>query len=129
MADAFYTEALNDFAKGDLDFLVDAFKVYLLNNSYIFNAAHTQYSDFSAAVIDSGLLLSPAVANGGQCDAADTTIPAVVAGNTITALLIGKDSGLGVVRPVCYLDSYTGLPAVTNDNDILIQWPSYIFEV
>ncbi len=129
MADAHYTEALNDFAKGDIDYLVDDIVVYLLVAAYTFSAAHTQYSDFSAHIIDSGTLSSKTVAAGGQCDALDLTIPTVAAGSTIASILIGRDAGASVVRPLVYLDSYTNLPAATNDNDVNITWPAYIFEV
>jgi hypothetical protein len=129
MANAYYTEALNDFAKGDLAYLTDDFKVYLLTSGYSFSAAHTQYSDFSANIIDSASLAGKAVASGGQCDASDTTLPSVAGGSTIAALLIGRDAGASVVRPVVFLDSYTNLPAATNGNDVIITWPAYIFEV
>jgi hypothetical protein len=129
MANAYYTEALNDYAKGDIDSVNDTLQVYLVTSSYTFSAAHTQYSDFSSYIIDSGPLASVSVASGGQVDAADTTISSVASGSTIDALIIGKLTAGPTVRPIVYLDSYTNLPAATTGSDVVITWPSYIFEV
>lgn len=129
MADAFYTAALDEYAKGNIDSENDTLQLYLLTSGYSFSAAHTQYSDFSGAIIDSGALQNVSVASGGQVDADDLTISSVAGGSTIASLLIGKLTAGPTVVPIVFLDSYTNLPAATNGNDVVITFPSYIFEV
>ena len=103
------------------------FKVSLMDTGvYTYSAAHQFFDDLTGVVDTSGNLASLTYALG-VADAADITITAV-AGNTIEAIVIWRDSGVAATSElIAYIDSASGLPVTPNGGNVMIQWDSYIF--
>lgn len=96
-------------------------------------ATHEFLSDVAAgSILGTTAVFSSKTVNtsgpyvGGVLDAADVTFPSVVAGTTLEAVIIYKDTGTTSTSPlILYLDSAsitTGLPVTSNGTDINLTW-------
>jgi hypothetical protein len=132
MANTLYDGARSRFAKGEIDWINDTFKVCLVDTgSYTPNFSVHQYlSDIGESARnfgDSGaagvLLANTTVESNGALDGNDCTFQNV-SGNTIEAVVIYKDvSGVPGNSPlIAYLDTATGLPITPNGGDIIVTW-------
>ena len=126
MANALYDSARVAFAKGQIDWINDSFKVVLVDSgTYTVNLAlHTTYDFVSAYIVGTAVALATTtVEANGACDAADVTFTAV-SGASIEALVIYKDvGGVAANSPLlAYIDAATGLPITPNGGDIIVTW-------
>jgi len=126
MADAPYVKGINALAAAGINLTSDTIKVVACDSSYTANMSSDQY----LSAIDSGARIATATLSSksftdGVFDAADPTFTAVASGDTITQLVIYKDSGSPSTSALIWrIDSYTGLPYATDNGDIVLAWPN-----
>jgi hypothetical protein len=125
MANTLYDYARQRFLEGQLNWLTDTIKVYLVDTgAYTPQTAIHQYlADIPlSARIAGPVTLTSKSTTGGAADAADCTFTSV-SGATIEALVIYKDTGSEATSPViAYIDTATGLPITPNGGDIIVTW-------
>ncbi len=124
MANALYDKGRNAFLSGDIDWVNDTIRVYLIDtDDYSVDLANDEFLDDIAAgakVANAALASKTAVA--GVADAADTVLSSV-SGDTSEALVIAKWSGVeSTSELIAYIDTATGLPVIPNGGDITITW-------
>lgn len=127
MSNAVYPKALDAFLAGSVDFVTDTIKVQLLDSTYTYSAAHDFLDDITGTVGTATALSGKSTVNG-EAFASDTTIPAVPSGSTVTALVVYQDTGTaGTSQLLAFIDTKadtTAISVVTNDEDIIVAWPS-----
>ena len=117
MANKLYPLGKEGFLAGDIDWDANAIKIRLLDNTYVYSAAHQFLSDTTGEVATSANLGSKTVTNGAA-DAADFTFSAV-SGNQVTQFIIYADTGTPTTsRLIAHFDTATGLPVTPNGGDI-----------
>ncbi|HPC57604.1 MAG TPA: hypothetical protein PK689_01250 [Kiritimatiellia bacterium] len=125
MANTLYDYARQRFLEGQLNWLTDTIKVYLVDTgAYTPQTAIHQYlADITlSARIAGPVTLTSKSTTGGAADAADCTFTSV-SGATIEAIVIYKDTGSEATSPViAYIDTATGLPITPNGGDIIVTW-------
>jgi hypothetical protein len=125
MANTLYDYARQRFLEGQLNWLTDTIKVYLVDTgAYTPQTAIHQYlADIPlSARIAGPVTLTSKSTTGGAADAADCTFTSV-SGATIEAIVIYKDTGSEATSPViAYIDTATGLPITPNGGDIIVTW-------
>jgi len=125
MANTLYDYARQRFLEGQLNWLTDTIKVYLVDTgAYTPQTAIHQYlADIPlSARIAGPVTLTSKSTTGGAADAADCTFTSV-SGATIEAVVIYKDTGSEATSPViAYIDTATGLPITPNGGDIIVTW-------
>lgn len=125
MANTLYDYARQRFLEGQLNWLTDTIKVYLVDTgAYTPQTAIHQYlADIPlSARIAGPVTLTSKSTTGGAADAADCTFTSV-SGATIEAIVIYKDAGSEATSPViAYIDTATGLPITPNGGDIIVTW-------
>ncbi len=125
MANTLYDYARQRFLEGQLNWLTDTIKVYLVDTgAYTPQTAIHQYlADITlSARIAGPVTLTSKSTTGGAADAADCTFTSV-SGATIEALVIYRDTGSEATSPViAYIDTATGLPITPNGGDIIVTW-------
>jgi len=126
MANQLYGLGRDKFANGDLDWVNDTMKLYLVDtDDYSVSIDVDEYADDIAA----GAKVATATLAGnstalGVVDANDTTFTSV-SGDVSEALVIWKDTGTPSTSPlIAYMDTGTGLPVTPNGGDITVQWDS-----
>ena len=126
MADGMYAKGREKFLTGAINVASDTIKVVLVDAAdYTVNlGSHTALSDIPGAARVATATLASKTTTDGIFDAADTVLSGV-SGDVSEALVIYKHSGVEATSYlICYIDSYTGLPATPNAGDITIVWPS-----
>jgi hypothetical protein len=125
MANAAYNIALQKVPLGSMPWGSGTVKATLVNASYTYSSAHTQYSDISAYVL-SGVtdqtLTSNAVDGSGNASADSITFSGVTASQTVQAVIVYFDYGGGVTSLMWYFDTGSGFPLSTTGADITIDW-------
>lgn len=119
MAFHIYPSCKELFLAGDIDLIDDDLKVALLDNSYVYDTAHSFFSSITGQVGASSPSLTSKTITGGVFDAANTTINSVT-GNQIVALVIYKDTGVASTSPLIFYAD--GLNVTPNGNNININW-------
>lgn len=126
MANALYDIGRNSFLLADIDWLVDAFDVVLVDTgAYTLDLVNHDFLDdipVGARIATANLAGMSAAA--GVADATDTVFSAVT-GVTIEAVVIIKDTGAAATSDlIVWIDTATGLPVTPNGGDITVQWDS-----
>lgn len=126
MANALYGKGRDKFLTGDIDWVNDTIKLYLIDtDDYSVSIDADEFADDIA----SGAKVSTATMAGmstalGVADANDTVFSSV-SGDVSEALVIWKDTTVQSTSPlIAYIDSATGLPVTPNGGDITVQWDS-----
>lgn len=127
MANAVYATAKKAFLDADIDCLVDTIKVQLVDADYVFSAAHDFYNDVPAgARIGTAGALASKTTTAGVLDAADQTFTAVTAGDTITGVIIYKDTGTEATSAlIAFFDTKADSSAInvaTNGGNVTVVW-------
>lgn len=87
--------------RGEWDWEGDDFTVAYLNNTVTVDVDATEFADeVTAAVIGTAALDGRAVLTGGVADADDVTTIVVPIGQTVTAVIIYKDTGDLATSPI-----------------------------
>lgn len=124
-----YGKAKRDFLKGDMDFLVDAFRPVLVTAAYTPSLDVDEFmSDIGGALVTGGLgdaLASKAVSNAGVISAATGYVSAVPAGQAPRAIVIVQYTGVaGTSRLVLFTNEGVPLPISTDGSDVHLRWPT-----
>jgi hypothetical protein len=122
MASALYPFGKQAFLSGGVNLLSDTIMVALIDTStYTYSAAHQFYSAITGVVGTPVQLTSPTVdqPTPGTFDAADATFTSVT-GNTVSAIIIYKNTGTSSTSPVlAYID---GVSVTPNGGNIIASW-------
>jgi hypothetical protein len=109
----------------------DTIKVALIDTgTYTYNTAHDAYDDLSGVVGTPGTIGTKTLTNG-LFDGDDVLFTSL-AGNSVEALIIYKDSGTPSTSwLIAYIDSGSaGLPFTPNGANLTVQWnASGIFQL
>lgn len=122
-------KAREGFLGGDLAWDTDEFRVLLLDATYVFDAAHDNLDDVLAGsrVAVSGALVSKTITDG-IADAADVTLVALPAGDTITQVWVYRHTGVEATsKLVAYYDTRgdgAAISVATNGGDVIVEWSS-----
>lgn len=127
MTSGLYDQARQDFLEGDLDWLVQDFRVILIDaDDYAVDLAVDVFLDdipAAARVAISGALAGKS-STAGVADANDLTLSAV-SGDQCEALVIYQHTGVdATAQLIAYIDVATGFPITPNGGDIDIAWDS-----
>ena len=122
MANSLYETGRNAFLKGEIDYLSDTIKMALMSNLYAPDLSNDVYfNQISSFVLGTPQTLSNKTASAGVADCDDIVFPAIVAGSTISYILIYKDTGYDAASQlIAVFDSVFGLPFATNGSTITI---------
>ena len=127
MSNTIYDTAREAYLTAGLHWTSDDVRIILCDSSYVFSASHDFLSDVpgGARLAVSGALVSK-TATGGVADAADVTLPAVSAGDTVTSIILYKHTGTDATSPlILYMDETAAGAAInrlTDGNDIVVRW-------
>ena len=123
MANALYPKGNEKILSAAINFASDTIKAVVVTNAYTYSAAHELLSDLGAALVGTAQELTNKSVANGAFDADDVTFPTLLAGNTVKAVVLYKDTGVaGSSVLIDYIDDVTGLPLATNGGDVQIQW-------
>lgn len=135
MSNAIYGTARKAFLDADIDYLVDTIKVQLVDADYVFSAAHDFFDDVPAgAKIGTAGALASKTSTAGVADAADQVFTAVASGDTVTGLVIYKDTGTASTSAlIAFFDTKadtTAISVATNGGNITVIFSaSGIFQI
>lgn len=127
MANTIYPKGREGFAGGDVAWDSDTIKLMAVDVDYVYNAAHDFLDDVVAAarVATSAAFTSKTITDG-VLDAADVTLAALPAGNTITAIIVFQDTGVEATsRLLLFFDTKadtTAISVATNGGDVVVTW-------
>lgn len=120
MSNVLYPSGKNAFLTKLIDMSSDVINAVLVANTYTYSAAHNSYTtDIQSHAIGSPVALAGKTVTDDVFDANDVTFPAVTSGANIEAVVLYHAS---TGRPIAYIDTGAGLPAVGNGGDIQINF-------
>lgn len=112
MANVLYPSAKQSMLSANLDMPSEDIKAALIDtNDVTYSAAHTVYSDISAGVVGTPVILTGKSFTGGVFDSDDPTWTGV-SGDQFEAIVLYLDTGVAGTSPLIawYDTSITGLP-------------------
>ena len=125
MANTLYDGARQMFLEGQINWMTDTIKVYLVDTGAYTpqTSTHKYLSDISSSARIAGpVTLTSKATTGGAADGADVTFTSVT-GASIEAIVIYSDTGSEATSPlIAYIDTATGLPITPNGGDIIVTW-------
>lgn len=129
MSNRLYPKGRQSFLEGSTAWLTDTIKVTAVDADYVYADAHDFFDDVAAAgIIATSAALTGKTSTDGVADADDVTLTAVPAGDTITGLIVWKDTGVAGTSPLlAFYDTKadtTAISIATNGGDITIAWSS-----
>lgn len=127
MANTLYPKGRQKFLEGSIAWLTDTIKVTAVDSGYTYDSAHDFFDDVAGgAQIATSSALASKTSTDGVADAADVTLASVPAGDTITGLIVWKDTGSAATSPLlAFYDTKadtTAISIATNGGDITIAW-------
>jgi hypothetical protein len=112
---------------GGLDWSSDDIRVILCDSGYVFDPTDDFLDDVAggARLATSGSLTGK-TATDGVADADDVTFPTVLAGDTVTSLIVYKHTGTEATSDlILYMDETAAgavINRLTDGNDIVVRW-------
>lgn len=125
MANALVLTFRRDLLRADIDPIADNIKIVLLDNTYVFSTAHDNLDDVGAGarVATSGNLASKTDTDG-YFGSANVTLSAVALGDTVTGVMMYKDSGSEATsKLMVFYDTNaaaTAISVATDGGDIIV---------
>jgi predicted enzyme related to lactoylglutathione lyase len=114
MANAVYSSAKKLLLDADIDLLVDTIKVTLIDSDYTYSAGHDYYNDVAAGARIATATLGTKTTTAGTFDSADPTFTSVAGGNTVTGMIVWKDTGVESTSPlIAYYDTNASAAAIS----------------
>lgn len=137
MANTIYPKGREGFATAAVGWTTDTIKAVLVDSGYTYNSAHDFLDDVGAgARVATSSALAGKTATDGVCDANDVTYSTLPAGDTITGVIVYKDSGAEATsRLLVWYDTKadaTAISVATNGGDVVVQWANsgnYMFKI
>lgn len=127
MANALYDTGRNAFATGDIDWINDTIKCFLLDADYTPDLANDDFLDDIpvASRVGSAQTLAGKTSVSGIVDGNDVVFTAVTNATDVVKILLYKDTGVeGTSQLIALYDTATNLPVTPNGGDITVQWSS-----
>lgn len=126
MSNALQPSGRQTFLQGDADWLVDTFKIVLVDASYIYSAAHDFLADVGAgARIATTAALGSKTATNGYAFSASPVLSAVPAGDTAMGFWLYRDTGVEATSHlVAFYDTKsddTPISLATNGGNVTIN--------
>lgn len=126
MATSWYAKALREFGKAGVSWESGSLKAVLVDTALYtvdFNAHEFLSSIAAGARVATVAVAGNTVADGGVCDATDTTWPNVT-GPTIEAVVFYIDTGAeGTSRLLLYVDNSPDFPIpAPTGQDVVVRW-------
>jgi len=126
MANEMYPLSRQAFAAAGLDWAGQNWRVALLDNTYVYSAAHDFYNDVAAAEIAVSANLTGKTNVLGVCDADDITFPAVLIGDTISSIVVYQWTGSAATsRVVIFYDTTAAavmISVATDGGAVTVRW-------
>jgi hypothetical protein len=128
MANWWYLKGLENFAKGDVDWLNDNIKFSFVDSAdYTLNTGEHEFYDQitgESSIVGVSGNLSSKNCDYGILDAADETVNSVT-GDQFEYIIVWKDSGTPSTSPLLFgYDTASGLPFTPSGSHIQVQWDS-----
>lgn len=129
MSNHLYPLGRQRFLSGDLDWDAHTIKASLVKGTYVQSDAH----EFITSVDTGGNVLATQTLGTktvtlGVADAADSVFPAVAGGDTVTGIVVWRDTGTPATSPLIgWIDTNadtTPIAWATTGADITVAWPA-----
>lgn len=120
-----YDNLRADCALGNLDWTADNIKVTLVDETYTYDATHTDLADLGASVvagITDQAIANIAVDDVGFVTGDSVTIPGATTGQTVQAVIVYVDRGGGLTELLWFFDTGVGFPLTTTGADVAVDW-------
>lgn len=126
MANALYPKARQAFARAEIDYDVDDIVLLLVDNTYVYDAAHEFLDDVAGtAIVATSPVFTGKDSTDGILDAADVTLPAVT-GDDVVGVIIVQDTGVaGTSHLIAYFDSTSSsvlIDVPPDGSDLRVRW-------
>lgn len=121
-----YDAAISGFAKAQINWPSDTFKLVLVTAGYVFDATHTNLSQVPSGdrLATTAALTGKSVLSTGWCLADQTAFP-TVSGAQAVAYICFKDTGTESTSTLIVFDNEADpLPITPNSNNITVTIPS-----
>lgn len=126
MSNEIYPLSRQAWADGGLDWSGDDWRASLIDNTYVYSAAHEFYDDVSAAAIVTSGNLAGKTNVLGVCDASDVVYPAVTIGDTVAGIIVYQWTGVAATsRVAIYYDTLATAELIdfaTDSGDVIVRW-------
>ncbi|ATN93996.1 hypothetical protein J4U01_gp033 [Mycobacterium phage Kumao] len=120
-----YDKAREKFLTGDIDWIDDNIKAYLIDtDEYSVDLATDEFLDDipEDAIVATSSNLTSKTATDGVADA-ENVVFSTVTGAQSEAVVLAKDTGVASTSPlIAYISNATGLPVTPNGGDITVVW-------
>ncbi len=129
---AIYPKALEAFANGQIDWLTNKIRAYLIDAAdYTYSTTHEFLSSVPVGSRVANSDLTGKTNVSGALDANDTVLAGVSGDPSEAVILVraaavdpGTDLAETAQRLIAYIDNYSGFPVTPNGTNITVQWPS-----
>lgn len=126
MANEMYPLSRQAFAAAGLNWVANDWRVALLDDTYVYDPTHDFYNDVAAAEIAVSANLTGKTNVLGVCDANDVTFLGVVAGDTVSSIVVYQWTGVASTsRVVIFYDTTAAAVMIsveTNGGDVTVRW-------
>ena len=125
MADSHFIAGVVALGSAAVNLVSDTIRVMLCTAAWTANTStHDNFDDIDVGARVAYATLSGKSFTGGVFDADNPTFTGVSAGATVTQIAIYKWTGTESTSKLLYrIDSYAGLPLLTDGTDITLSWP------
>lgn len=123
-----YPSGREAFANGDIDWEADTLGVVACDDGYTYSDAHNFLDDVAGGSRIVDFTPTGADATDGVLDLADHVEPVVAAGDTVTRVIVYRDSGVEATSALLvYIDTAgdtTPLSVATTGGSLAFVWPN-----
>lgn len=127
MSNTIYASARESYLTAGLNWATDDVRVILCDSTYVFDPTDDFLDDVP---VGARLAVSGSLANktttDGVADADDVTFPTVVAGDTVTSVIVYNHTGTESTSDlILYMDETAAgavINRLTDGNDIVVRW-------
>lgn len=126
MSNQFFPKGISRFLTSDIDVLADTIKVAAVDSTFVFSTAFEFYTDLTGVLGTPAALSGRSVADDGIFDASTTSYTGVLLGETVTAWILYKDTGVAGTSPLISImdtnDDGTAVSRAGDGSAIPIVW-------
>lgn len=129
MANTAYPLGLDKFVSGQISWTSDTIKLAAVDSTYTYSAVHEFYDAVSPSTLGTvQTITGRAVLTGGVLDGDSVNYPGVILGETVTGLVIYKDTGNTATSPLLFFmdtnDDGTTISRAGDGSTIVVLWSS-----
>ena len=125
MANGWYENAIESFARKGIDWVTDPIKAYPVGPGYVPNlVTDTFVNAIGANLLGAGVLIdNRVVLDGGILDGDDLVFSDVPGGAALAAVVVAVDKGIATTSPLLlYFDTGANFPMTATGGPISVQW-------